>query len=90
MRVQMVDARPDPARFSLARGTGFEMLPAYVAYRPGRDNGTMRGPKREACAKRLETLDTTPPQSFHPAKDDGPAARLKPGVLARSGLQHNV
>ena len=43
-----------------------------------------------AYKERLLALDATPSLFFHPAEDYGPNERLKPGVLARSGVQRNV
>ena len=79
-----------PIHNGLLRYAGFDVLPPFVAYMPGRAG--LEG--REACLrayrKRLGELDRTPKLYFHPAEDYGPNERLKPGVLARSGVQRNV
>ncbi len=60
--------------------TGFEVLPAFVAYSP-----VFLG--QEACDKylndystRLKNIDTTKPMKFHPLADFGPDFKLKPDV----------
>ena len=79
-----------PIHNGLLKYTGFDVLPPYVAYMPGREDDTTRAQQLDAYAERLETLDATPHLFFHPAEDYGPNERLKPGVLARSGQQRNV
>jgi NAD(P)H dehydrogenase (quinone) len=70
--------------------SGFHVLPPFMAYMPGRagPNGPMA--YLEAYRKRLLEIDTIAPLFFHPAEDYGPNERLKPGVIARSGVQRNV
>lgn len=79
-----------PIHNGLLRYTGFDVLPPYVAYMPGREDDAARARQLDAYTRRLETLNATPPLFFHPAEDYGPNERLKPGVLARSGQQRNV
>jgi NAD(P)H dehydrogenase (quinone) len=64
--------------------TGFEVLPAFVAYSP-----VFLG--QEACDKylndystRLKNIDTTKPMKFHPLADFGPDFKLKPDVTPLS------
>ncbi len=64
--------------------TGFEVLPAFVAYSP-----VFLG--QEACDKylndystRLKNIDTTKPMKFHPLTDFGPDFKLKPDVTPLS------
>jgi NAD(P)H dehydrogenase (quinone) len=64
--------------------TGFEVLPAFVAYSP-----VFLG--QEACDKylndystRLKNIDTTMPMKFHPLTDFGPDFKLKPDVTPLS------
>ncbi len=79
-----------PVHNGLLRYSGFDVLPPFVAYMPGR----LTQIEREACLadyrKRLLSLHATPKLFFHPAEDYGPNERLKPGILARSGIQRNV
>ena len=79
-----------PIHNGLLRYSGFDVLTPFVAYMPGR----LGLGEREACLgeyrKRLLAIDATPKLFFHPAEDYGPNERLKPGVLARSGVQRNV
>ncbi len=64
--------------------TGFEVLPAFVAYSP-----VFLG--QEACDKylndystRLKNIDTTKPMKFHPLTDFGTDFKLKPDVTPLS------
>ena len=61
-----------PIHNGLLRYTGFEVLPPYVAYMPGRLDATGRASQLNAYRKQLETLDNTTPLFFHPATDYGP------------------
>jgi NAD(P)H dehydrogenase (quinone) len=79
-----------PIHNGMLRYTGFDVLPPYVAYMPAREDAATRGKQLDAYRRRLETLKTTPRLFFHPATDYGPDERLKPGVIARSGIQRNV
>lgn len=78
-----------PIHNGLLRYTGFDVLPPYIAYMPGREDDVNRHKQLEAYRKRLETIEETPLLFFHPAQDYGLNERLKPGVLARSGQQRN-
>jgi len=78
-----------PVHNGLLRYTGFDVLPPHVAYMPGRIDDGARKAQLEAYRERLTTIDRTPHLFFHSAEDYGPNERLKPGVLARSGVQRN-
>ncbi|MFK0209387.1 MULTISPECIES: NAD(P)H-dependent oxidoreductase [unclassified Agrobacterium] len=79
-----------PIHNGLFRYSGFDVLPPYVAYMPGREDEAGRKRQLDGYRAHLETLETTPRLFFHSAEDYGPNERLKPGVLARSGQQRNV
>lgn len=79
-----------PAHNGLLRYSGFDVLPPFVAYMPGRLTKEERAQYLDAYRKRLLEIDITPRLFFHPAEDYGPNERLKPGILARSGVQRNV
>ena len=79
-----------PIHNGLLRYSGFDVLPPFVAYMPGRVGDDGRKAYLEAYSKRLEDINGTPRLFFHPAEDYGKNERLKPGVLARSGVQRNV
>jgi len=79
-----------PVHNGLLRYSGFDVLPPFIAYMPGRLGDDGRRACLEAYRKRLEDTDDTPRLFFHPAADYGKNERLKPGVLARSGVQRNV
>jgi len=78
-----------PVHNGLLRYSGFDVLPPFVAYMPGRVGDDGRQAYLEAYGKRLAEIDDTPRLFFHPAEDYGKNERLKPGVLARSGVQRN-
>jgi NAD(P)H dehydrogenase (quinone) len=79
-----------PIHNGLLRYSGFDVLPPFVAHMPGRVGDDGRKSYLETYRKRLEDIDGTPRLFFHPAEDYGKNERLKPGVLARSGVQRNV
>ena len=79
-----------PIHNGLLRYSGFDVLPPFVAYMPGRMENDRRKAQLDAYAKRLGEIEMTPRLFFHPSQDYGPNERLKPGVLARSGVQRNV
>ena len=62
----------------LLRYSGFDVLPPFVAYMPGR----LSQGEREACLdgyrKRLLSLDAMPKLFLHPAEDYGSNERLDP------------
>ena len=79
-----------PIHNGLFRYSGFDVLPPFVAYMPGRLGDEGRRACLHAYRERLLDLDATPRLFFHPAEDYGPNERLLPGVLPRSGVQRNV
>lgn len=79
-----------PVHNGLLRYSGFDVFPPFMAYMPGRLTQAEREASLDAYRTRLLELDATPKLFFHPAGDYGPNERLKPGVLARSGIQRNV
>lgn len=79
-----------PIHNGLLRYSGFDVLTPFVAYMPGRIGPEARQACLESYRKRLGDLDAVPRLFFHPATDFGPNERLKPGVIARSGVQRNA
>ena len=79
-----------PVHNGLLRYTGFDVLPPFVAYMPGRLDAQARITYLDAYRARLLSIETTEKLFFHPAADYGANERLKPGVVARSGVQRNV
>jgi len=69
--------------------TGFTVLPPFVAWMPGRVEADERAAYLAAYGERLAALETTEPLFFHPWSDYDESQRLKPGVVARSGVQWN-
>jgi NAD(P)H dehydrogenase (quinone) len=79
-----------PLHNGLLRYCGFDVLPPFVAYMPGRVSLAEREAYLAAYRQRLREIETTPRLFFHPAQDYGANERLKPGVRAQSGVQRNV
>ena len=79
-----------PVHNGLLRYTGFDVIEPFVAYMPGRVDADARAGYLEAYRQRLLAIATAPRLFFHPAEDYGPNERLKPTVVARSGVQRNV
>ena len=78
-----------PLHNGVLRYCGFDVLEPFVAHRPGRVGDEVRGELLDAWRARLMAVETSPRLFFHPAGDYGPDERLLPGVVARSGFQHN-
>lgn len=78
-----------PIHNGVFRYLGFDVLPPFAAWMPGRVSPEQRAAYLDEYAERLLDLDRTPPLFFHPAEDYGPDERLKPGVVARTGFQWN-
>jgi NAD(P)H dehydrogenase (quinone) len=66
-----------------------DLLIPFVAHMPGKISAEDRQRALADYADRLRSLDSVPRLYFHPAEDYGPDERLRPGVKARSGFQHN-
>jgi NAD(P)H dehydrogenase (quinone) len=79
-----------PVHNGLLRYSGFDVLTPMVAYMPGRVGPEARQAYLEAYRNRLLDLEGVAKLFFHPAEDYGPNERLRPGVVARSGVQRNV
>lgn len=79
-----------PIHNGILRYTGFDVLPPFCAFMPGRVSPAEREAMVAAWRRRLDDIKTTPRLFFHPKDDYGPDERLKPDVLARSGIQRNV
>lgn len=69
--------------------TGFTVLPPYAAWMPARVSDSERSAYLTGYADRLKSLDSTEPLFFHPWSDYDHSQRLKPGIIARSGVQWN-
>jgi len=69
--------------------TGFTVLPPFAAWMPARVTAEQRAAYLADYRQRLESLDSTEPLFFHPWSDYDETQRLKPGVVARSGVQWN-
>jgi NAD(P)H dehydrogenase (quinone) len=79
-----------PVHNGLLRYCGFDVLAPFIAFMPGKISAEARSTYLDDYRDRLIGLESTPRLYFHPAEDYGPNERLKPGVVARSGIQHNV
>lgn len=69
--------------------TGFTVLPPYVAWMPARLSAQERAQHLDDYARHLGNLERLEPLYFHPWQDYDDTQRLKPGVIARSGVQWN-
>ena len=78
-----------PIHNGLLRYSGFDVLTPFVSYMPGRLSREERQAHIDAFKQRLNAIDDTPRLYFHPSEDYDSNERLKPGVLARSGVQRN-
>ena len=79
-----------PVHNGLLRYCGFDVIEPFIAYMPGRVGPEVRQRYLDDYRARLLDIEHAPRLFFHPAQDYGPNERLKPGVIARSGVQRNV
>jgi NAD(P)H dehydrogenase (quinone) len=79
-----------PIHNGILRYTGFDVLPPFVAYMPGRISAEERKAQLDAYRNHIGSFETMSPLFFHPLSDYGPDERLKPGVVARSGFQRTT
>jgi NAD(P)H dehydrogenase (quinone) len=79
-----------PIHNGMLRYTGFDVLPPFIAYMPGRISAEERKAQLDAYRNHLGSLETMSPLFFHPLSDYGPDERLKPGIVARSGFQRSA
>jgi NAD(P)H dehydrogenase (quinone) len=77
-----------PVHNGLLRYSGFEVLQPFVSYMPRRLTPEEREAELDRFAQHV--LADVPRLFFHPQEDYGPEERLRPGVIARSGFQHNT
>uniref|UniRef100_A0A0R3QGR9 FAD-dependent oxidoreductase n=2 Tax=cellular organisms TaxID=131567 RepID=A0A0R3QGR9_9BILA len=64
-------------------------LPPFAAWMPARLSPRERQACLDAHAERLRGIERIEPLFFHPWSDYDESQRLKPGVVARSGVQWN-
>ena len=69
--------------------TGFTVLPPFAAWMPAQVSLEEREQYLQDYAERLSRLDDLEPLFFHPRQDYDKNQQLKPGVIARSGVQWN-
>lgn len=69
--------------------TGFTVLPPYAAWMPARVSEQERTEYLQNYANHLQDMDQLEPLYFHPWEDYDETQRLKPGVIAKSGVQWN-
>lgn len=79
-----------PVHNGLLRYCGFDVLEPFIAYMPGRIGAVERQACLDTYRRRLFHFETIPRLFFHRAEEYGPNERLRPGVVARSGVQRNV
>ncbi|WPP01968.1 NAD(P)H-dependent oxidoreductase [Pseudomonas sp. HR96] len=69
--------------------TGFTVLPPFTAWMPASVTEHERQDYLTGYAEQLNCLDSLQPLYFHPWEDYDDSQRLKPGVIAKSGVQWN-
>ena len=69
--------------------TGFTVLAPFTAWMPSQVSLEERERYLQAYAQRLTELEDIEPLFFHPRQDYDENQQLKPGVVARSGVQWN-
>ncbi|MBK5001843.1 NAD(P)H-dependent oxidoreductase [Pseudomonas sp. S31] len=69
--------------------TGFTVLPPIASWMPAQVDEAMRKQYLADYAERLAHLEELEPLFFHPRQDYDDHQQLKPGVIARSGVQWN-
>ncbi len=79
-----------PVHNGFLRYAGFDVLTPFASHMPGRISSEERRALLDRYATELRDLDLRPRLFFHPREDYGPDERLLPGVVARSGFQHNT
>jgi len=79
-----------PVHNGLLRYCGFDVIEPFIAYMPGRVGPEVRQRYLDDYRARLLDIEHASRLFCHPAQDYGPNERLKPGVIARSGVQRNV
>jgi NAD(P)H dehydrogenase (quinone) len=79
-----------PVHNGLLRYCGFDVIEPFIAYMPGRVGPEVRQRYLDDYRARLFDIVHAPRLFFHAAQDYGPNERLRPGVIARSGVQRNV
>jgi NAD(P)H dehydrogenase (quinone) len=79
-----------PVHNGLLRYCGFDVIEPFIAYMPGRVGPKVRQRYLDGYRARLFNIVHAPRLYFRPAQDYGPNERLRPGVIARSGVQRNV
>ncbi len=79
-----------PVHNGVLRYTGFDVISPFISYMPGSVSAEARTLMLAAYRERLSNLDEAPRLFFHPATDYLANERLKPGVLAKSGIQRNA
>jgi NAD(P)H dehydrogenase (quinone) len=79
-----------PVHNGLLRYCGFDVLTPFVAYKPANIGEDERRGYLQAYRERLLNIGASPKLFFHPADDYGSNERLKPDVIARSGVQRNI
>ena len=79
-----------PVHSGLLRYCGFDVIEPFIAHMPGRVGPEVRQRYLDDYRTRLFDIVHAPRLFFRPAQDYGRNERLRPGVIARSGVQRNV
>lgn len=79
-----------PVHNGVLHYTGFAVAEPFVVHAPHALDDAGRTAALDAWGRALVDVGRRPRLFFHPAADYGPDARLRPGVVPRSGFQHPV
>lgn len=78
-----------PIHNGVFRYTGFDVVEPYPVHMPGQLSDEERQDVLSEWKLKLHNIESEPRLYFHPASDYDETERLKPGVIAKSGFQHN-
>lgn len=78
-----------PVHNGVLRYSGFDVCEPAVTYMPRRMGAEERRNALQVHRDRLRDIDALPRLHFHRSEDYDVSERLRPGVIAQSGFQHN-
>ncbi|MEN5035726.1 NAD(P)H-dependent oxidoreductase [Pseudomonas sp. TWI929] len=78
-----------PIHNGLLAYTGFTVLPPFAAWMPARVSDEERQAYLSDYEQHLQQIETLEPLFFHNWEDYDETQRLKPGIVAKSGVQWN-
>ncbi len=79
-----------PINNGVFRYTGCDVVEPYFVFMPAKMSDSEREEALSGWRAKLHNIDNEPRLQFHADTDYGDNDRLKPGVIAKSGFQHNA